>query len=345
MNRSASMAEVWTDAGWHLYQFDFTSGMSEWLRLSEAQFRNASFLDQRLLVAAAAPLRIPQEQMPHLTVGSATITANFIFHIGHCGSTLLSRALAASPTVLPVREPLTLRQLSKLQGELSAGEWLHYLQIAIAAHSRVFRPSQTSMIKATSTCNALILPIMEQLPDSRMLLLYLRLESFLAGMLGKQTPALDLSGHAAARLQDWQAITGQTLAIPHSGFSEPQLVVLTWLTGMARLLQASTQLEEQNDEQCLMLDFEDFLDAPETALENLMGFFRLDGSSQEILQSWPEISLGYSKQPDQPYSAFNRNRTLARGRSQRGKDIQLGLDWAADLIRQNPAFQTCSNYF
>ncbi|HKX56835.1 MAG TPA: hypothetical protein VJN01_12050, partial [Xanthomonadales bacterium] len=264
---------------------------------------------------------------------------------GHCGSTLLSRALAATKTVLPVREPLTLRQLSKLQGELPADEWMHYLHLALAAHSRIFRPGQSSMIKATSTCNALIQPIMELLPDSRMLLLYLRLENFLAGMLGKQTPAQDLSGHAAARLQEWRAITGQALAMPHRELSESQLAVLSWLTGMARLLQAREQNGGQNSGQCLLLDFDEFLAAPETGLAQLTGFFRLEDSSREILQAWPEISLGYSKQPDLPYSAFNRSRTLARGRMQRGEEIRQGLDWAAGLIRQYPAFLACRDYF
>jgi hypothetical protein len=348
MNRTASMTEVWADAGWHLYQFDFTAGVSEWLPLSEVQFRHASFLDQRLPAAAAPPLSIPLEEMHHLTAGGATTTTNFIFHIGHCGSTLLSRALAACPTVLPVREPLTLRQLSTLQGELPTDEWTHYLQFALAAHSRIFRPGQTSMIKATSTCNALILPIMKLLPH-RQVLLYLRLESFLAGMLGKQAPAQDLSGHASARLQEWQAISGQVLSQPANGFTETQLAVLAWLTGMARLLQAGAQNSgqdgEQNDRQCLLLDFEDFLAAPETGLGRLIDFFELSDPSQEILQAWPEISLGYSKQPDQPYSAFNRNRTLARGRLQRGEEIRQGLDWAAELIQQNPAFHACSDYF
>jgi len=341
MNRSALMAEVWTDAGWHLYQFDFTAGKSEWLPLSEAQFRNASFLDQRLLTVAPSPFAVPLAALLSMTAFSAAAQANFIFHIGHCGSTLLSRALAATTNVLPVREPLALRQLSQLQGELPENEWMQYLQFALAAHGRPFHAGQTCMIKATSTCNSLIQPVAELLPRSRMLLLHVRLESFLAGMLGRQEPARDLQGHAATRLREWQTLTGQVLSQPAGNFSESQLAALSWLTSMARLLQASGT----NDRQFLLLDFEDFLAAPETGLERLIEFFQLQDSSQEILQAWPEISLAYSKQPEQPYSAFNRTRSLARGRSQRGKDIQLGLDWVRELIQQHPALETCNNYF
>lgn len=358
MNSATSKAEILNDAAWHLYALEPAPQptflamplASHWLHLSEAQFRTASFLDQRLLTPAGQqtepqtctlPLAELQGLIDYQSNSQRPPEAHLIFHIGHCGSTLISRALAASPAVLPLREPLSLRQLAVVQPEQRDETWNKSLLMALAAHSRVFHPGQVSMIKATSTCNGLIQPMMQLAPQSKSLLLYLPLESYLAGMLGKQTPALDLQGHTTARLDEWRSLTGNPLQRAEGEeFTEAQLAILAWLTSMTRLLQA----QAQHSDRCLLLDFENFLADPATSLEHLIEFFSLAESSAEILEAWPNISVGYSKQPDQPYSAFNRSKTLMRGRTQRAADIRAGLDWAKELIRQNPVFQACEGF-
>lgn len=334
------------DAAWHLYALDPVNHGSQWLHLSEAQFRAASFLDQRLLAVGENQARVPYTmslaQLQSLPHAPGQPKAHFIFHIGHCGSTLISRALAASTEVLPIREPLSLRQLAASLPSAANPEWEQMLDLALSAHSRSFRPGQVSMIKATSTCNNLILPLMGRAPPSRSLLLFLPLESYLAGMLGKQSPALDLRGHAAGRLEDWRRITGVSLQIAEiSEFSEVQLAVISWLSCMALLLKAL----QAHPARCLMLDFETFLADPEKVLIKLISFFSLAESQTQILQAWPDIAVGYSKKPDEPYSAFNRNRTLARGRTQRAADIHAGMTWAEQLLQQFPQFEPCRAYF
>ncbi len=332
-------------ATWHLYALDPITQTSQWLQLSEAQFRAASFLDQRLLSVgenqATMPYSVPLAQIQSLAHAKGPPNAHFIFHIGHCGSTLISRALAASTEVLPVREPLSLRQLAASLPASANGQWVQMLELALAAHGRVFRPGQISMIKATSTCNNLILPLLKRAPQSRSLLLFVPLESYLAGMLGRQTPAQDLRGHAAARLEDWRRMTGTSLQVAEiTEFSEVQLAVISWLSCMALLLQAL----RQHADRCLLLDFESFLAEPENVLVRLISFFGLMQSQSQILQAWPEIATGYSKKPDEPYSAFNRKRTLARGRTQRATDIRAGMAWAEQLLDQFPVFEPCRTY-
>jgi len=359
--RPAALTAMLENAGWHLYALDLASQSSQWLQLSEAQFRQASFLDQRLLsegAESAAPklVSVPLSSLQGFSYSQPRSQAHFIFHIGHCGSTLISRALSASSSVLPLREPLSLRQLVDCQDSVPADHWQSMLDLVLAVHSRVFQRGQINLIKATSTCSSLILPVLGLLPLSKSLLLYLPLENYLATMLGKQSPALDLRGHAAARQQEWQRLTDQPS--PLAGIGEPgnedpgingpgthepgemQLAVQSWLTCMARLLQAHNQLPQR----CLLLDFENFLADPAAGLEKLIDFFGLETSGSDILQAWPDISLGYSKQPDLAYSAFNRSRALSRGRVQRSAEIRAGLAWARELIAEYPQLQPCEGF-
>ena len=309
---------------WHLYDFNHALQQATLLQLGESDYRAASFLDQRVEALAKQRRELPLHDLQD-ALGVEARPARCIFHLGHCGSTLLSRALAASPNVLPLREPLTLRRLA------SDPAARHLLPLVLAAHTRVFHPAQVAMIKASSVCNQLIEPVLRHHPDSRAILLYVPLETYLAGMLGKFTSPVDLSAQAKSKLADWQAIPG-TAPLFVEDLDTTQLAVLAWLTSMYFLLAAIDSFPRQ----ALLLDFEMLLADAEASLVHCASFMGLGLELQRetavILAAWPEISTSYSKQPDLPYSAFNRRKTLQRGRSTRGDDIERGLSWARSLV-------------
>ena len=130
----ADAESIRSSALWHFHDFNTELGTASLLQLTEAVYRQASFLDQRVEPLASARIDVRLSDLettlaaPGSDEGMVSPSANFIFHHGHCGSTLLSRALAATDRVLPLREPLTLRRLASN----SNPEGL--LQLAVAAH-------------------------------------------------------------------------------------------------------------------------------------------------------------------------------------------------------------------
>jgi len=338
-SNQADADSIRSSALWHFHDFDADEGTASLLQLTEAAYRQASFLDQRVEPQASARRNISMSDLENALAAPGghegmMPAANFIFHHGHCGSTLLSRALAAPERVLPLREPLTLRRLAAD----SNPEGL--LRLTLAAHSRTFRPRQMAIVKATSTCNSLIQPILKTSTESRAILIFVPLESFLAGMLGKQSPALDLKGHAAQRHTDWKKIHGAPEITPEQ-LPEAYLAVLAWLTSMNLMLAAARELPERTR----LLSFEDLLIQPESRLEENARFIGLDHECQMILDAWPDISTGYSKKPDEPYSAFNRRRTLQRGRLLRGDEIRSALAWARELVSDVTGLEETRAFF
>ena len=175
---------------------------------------------------------------------------------------------------------------------------------------------------------------------ARAILMYVPLECFLAGMLGKQSPGLDLKGHAPSRLSDWNRIEkAPPLQLQQLG--EPQLAVLAWLTCVNLMLAAVVDFPGR----ARMFNFEEWLDQPESGLQDCTQFFGIDSESQSVLSAWPDISTGYSKKPDEPYSAFNRRRTLQRGRHLRGEEIHNALAWARQLVEQTPELEKTRDLF
>src|SRR3546814_11181175 len=80
--------------------------------------------------------------------------AQYIFHIGNVGSTLISRLLGELPGVLALREPLLLRAFAEMLGPVSPpSPWVDTdgrLAPLTALLSRTFRPDQRATDKSTS---------------------------------------------------------------------------------------------------------------------------------------------------------------------------------------------------
>ena len=78
-------------------------------------YRAASFLDDRMLQAAGRCAdRCRGRTSRRRSAGDMRTDARWIFHIGHVGSTLVSRLLGELDGVLALREPRLLRDLALL---------------------------------------------------------------------------------------------------------------------------------------------------------------------------------------------------------------------------------------
>lgn len=332
------LEDIRGSALWHLYDLEADPASFVLRRIEESHYRAASFLDQRIEATCPEAYRYDMCHFHELfPKDHDERQAHFIFHLGHCGSTLLSRLLAASPGVLPVREPLTLRTLT---AEIGIDE--DALDVVLRGLSRRFGADQRAVVKATSTCNRLIRPILASRQEARAVLMFVPLESYLAGMLGKQQPARDLLGHLPARMRDWSSIEGaETLDRAWLESSPAHQAVLAWITSL-HLMNEAAQAESNR---CLLLNFEDFLAKPDEQITRVARFLGFDREIEAMHEAWPRISGDYSKLPGHPYTAADRARTLARGRTERAEGIQAGLDWAEELIGRVPALAPSRAWF
>src|SRR5690242_8271973 len=85
------------------------------VRMEEAAYRAASFLDDRILTPATKGAWAPWAYVADAMMATTTQRPlHFIFHTGHVGSTLLSRLIDETQATLGLREPLPLRTLAEL---------------------------------------------------------------------------------------------------------------------------------------------------------------------------------------------------------------------------------------
>jgi hypothetical protein len=323
-----------------LQQIDVATNRGLLVLLDEAAYRNASFLDQRALA------HNPPGQWASLddiwrSINS-TAAPHYIFHIGHCGSTLISRLLDEVGG-FGLREPLPLRSMAEAEAELDA-PWALFsstaFDTALAKLSGLWNRRPPSgghpIIKATSQCSGLASRILGHSATNRALTLGLKPERFLATVLAGQYAPFEFRAAAPLRLKRLARLGVTGLPEAHA-LETPQFAALAWLTETL----AARQLKANETGRILHVDFDDFLDAPAEVLSRIASHFDLSATSEQISTAinGPVMSR-YSKAPEHGYSTNVRDQLVAKSSVQHERAIRDALGWLKDWVARDAILST-----
>lgn len=305
------------------FQLDLDRQRLLLVRLDAQQRADASFLDQRALPAQPQGVWVPLSMLP--TANASAHAADYLFHIGHCGSTLLSQLLQSWSALQVLREPLPLRSLAAMPAPDSA-----LLRKLCTLWARPLAPASRTLIKATSSCNALIEPLLGVDPRSRALLLDMPLTAYLATILKSESSLADVRAAASGRAAVLATTTGQMLVV--ETLTAPQLCASGWLGERVRFaaLSAGTM-----GGRVLRIDFEALLAEPQATLSAIAAHLHLDADGVELATSaraWQR----YSKAAAHHYDRQDRQHDLALARRRFAAQIEEGMRWAREFVARHP---------
>lgn len=165
----------------HLFAFEGDQAIL--VTMDREAYRRSIFLDRRIQPAGPA-IQLPVDALTATLDASAPATpaTGWIFHIAHCGSTLLARALDLPARSLVLREPLALRQLA-IDPALSSRARQARLRLAAALFGRRYRPDAPAIVKANVPVNFIASEIMALAPAAPAILLYFPLRAYLLAIL------------------------------------------------------------------------------------------------------------------------------------------------------------------
>jgi hypothetical protein len=316
---------------WFPQRYDAASDSVLLVQRSEAEFRAAAFLDERSLTPATPSHLVPWATVAGAVPPDARRDIQYIFHIGHVGSTLISRLLGELPEVLALREPEILRGVALCMAQ---GAWdVERLGALTALLSRTFRPEQRAMAKATSFVSEIAADLVP--PGSRALLLCASAENYIANILAGPNSRQEMAATAADRLARLHRRAGERWDL--GDLSEGEIVAMAWACEMTSLVQAAGRLGE---ERAMWLDFDTFLAEPAARLGRLARFFGLDAAAAETLSAHPLMGR-YSKAPEYQYDSGLREEVLAEARREHGAAIAEGLRWLERAAGDNEAVARC----
>ena len=109
MSSAPTPEEIARDATWLAQALDPNAGMLRLVAMDRDSYRAASFLDDRLMQQPVDAHIVPWPDIEAAVEAELRTDARWIFHVGHVGSTLVSRLLGELDSVLGVREPRLLR--------------------------------------------------------------------------------------------------------------------------------------------------------------------------------------------------------------------------------------------
>jgi hypothetical protein len=300
------------------------------VRLDRAGFEAASFLDARILAAGRQSHTVPWPEV------SAAIQASrlaercgYIFHIGHVGSTLLSRLVGAHHGVFALREPAVLRTFAQLNEEpeakpraFGAADLDERLGGCLKLLSRTFDAQQIAVIKATSFVSEIAAALLSRPSNPKALMMFVSPESYIATILGGPNSRQEARILTPGRLRRLQRRIGGE-AWQQASLSEGEALALGWACETSALAHAANA----GGARVLRLDFERFLAEPLLLLAVLQ-HFGIDASLSDVhaILRGPHLQR-YSKAPEHAYDAALRRDVLNEARALHGEEIRRGLAW------------------
>lgn len=305
--------EVARDATWLAQALDPTQGVVRLVAMSRESYRAASFLDDRLLQQSIDAELVPWPPLEQAVSGELRSDGRWIFHIGHVGSTLISRLLGELPHVLAVREPRLLRDLA-----ISPPEMRHaYVGSVAKLMSRTFADDEIACIKATSFASE-IAP--ELVPSGeRALFIYAKPRNYIASILAGENSVKEMHTLAGTRSQRL-ARHGIRFADPRN---DAELAAIAWACEMTSLEAAA---ERMADRQIDWADFDVMLADLPSELARFANFFGFGADKTQLtaIASGP-LMQRYSKALEYEYSPSLREELIVGALHLHRREIDAAL--------------------
>ena len=262
---------------------------------------------------------------------SSQCSANYLFHTAYCCSTLLSRLLDRPRETLVYREPIVLTQLAMASRDPSIALDASMLKRSIRAlHFLLSRSygEEVPVIKPSDSCNNIIAELMGASKNSRALLMYSSLQSFILSNLKSPerrnflfTQFLQRAKMDAASIACLSSINTETL-------SAGQSAAFVWLVQMLHSEKAIVRAPKS----IYSMDADSFLSCPERALHKINALFGLgfdDASLADILQA--DAFRKHSKNAGTDYGIEQRADEKEKLAAEWAGDIKEGVAWVESI--------------
>jgi hypothetical protein len=313
------------DATWLVQALDPASRQVRLVQMDRDSYRQASFLDDRLLQEPRTRHVAPWEQVAGSLPSGARSDARWIFHIGHVGSTLIARLLGELEGVLSIREPRTLRDVAVLPPE----QRTEYTTAIPGLFSRTFDPAETALVKATSFVSEIAAEIVP--PAARCLFMYSTPRAYVESILAGENSRKELQMLAAWREQ---RVRSRVPNLEGSRSSEAHLAAAAWACEITALQAAAQGLGK---EQVRWADFDDMLERMTTEVEDVSNFFGFEASPERIRQiATGPLMTRYSKALEYEYSPALRRELLADARSEHRPQIDSAMAMLERAAKESP---------
>ncbi|UCC15064.1 MAG: hypothetical protein JSW21_03700 [Gammaproteobacteria bacterium] len=313
-----------------VFPLEFGSRHLDLVPMTADSYRRSIFTDRGRIVGAARTgwrLDTAEVLAEFEHSGGRQYPVCYVFHIAHCGSTLLARALDIPERTLVIREPFVLRQLggaaaSEGDDKPNPSFWHRCLRLTAGLLGRRYAAEQPVIVKANVPVNFIIDELMALHEGSTGILLYAGVDDYVPAVL--KTPrhrrwVRNVTGELAGGIHATQGLGDVRI----DKLSDAQAAACLWLAQMRRFEYSLAHRESLRS-----LDCEELFSRPREVLSAALEF-----SSARVGQARvAEIASGdlfsrHAKDPSRPYDRDRRLRDMQRLSKQMAGEIEEARAW------------------
>ena len=323
MSSAPTAAEIARDATWLAQALDPTQGIVRLVAMDRDSYRAASFLDDRLLQVPIDAQLVSWTLVEQAMADHLRSDGRWIFHIGHVGSTLVSRLLGELDGVLAIREPRFLRDLALSPADIRE----RYVAAAPKLMSRTFGEDEIACVKATSFASEIARDVVPA--GGRALFMYATPRNYVASILAGDNSVQELRALAARRAQ---RLNERGIYLPAQ--DDAGLAAVAWAAGMTDLEAAA---EAMTDRRIGWEDFDIMLTDMGAALGRTAAMFGFAAPPEQLrtIVSGP-LMTRYSKAPEYEYSSSLRRQLIGETIEQHGRAIDAALAMLDRAAEKSP---------
>lgn len=322
-----------------LHSISLQEGVLNFVEVTRESYTKSAFLDGRIAFTRNLRHGLDLRQLMQVFHANPVPArpAHFIFHISFCCSTLLSRGLNMEKRCFSLREPYALIDLSHFKRSwsdppsISADDWKALLDFVLVLLSKTYEPDEIVLIKPSNIANALISDILELRRNTRAILMYCGLRSFLIANLKKTEETKQKMWWLANMFAKDTDFLEHIAPIAIDDLTNLQAVALAWHLQMYHFQQ---HLRGPNRTRLRSLDCDALLNGPEDTLAAAVEFLGLAVSREEIgsIASGPVFSH-HAKNPFERYGKGARDRENAEIADRHRDEITAVLEWSEERFR------------
>ncbi|MCX7356823.1 MAG: hypothetical protein NT015_01535 [Alphaproteobacteria bacterium] len=300
------------------YLQSFDGADAVFFEMDRDAYSRSIFLDRRIAAKSMDYLRTPlADLLSDTPPESAPIS--YIFHIAHCGSTLLARALDLKSENLVLREPYTLRQLGVDAVTEGAVDFDQKLRLAQSLLARRYNQSGPVIVKANVPVNCMIPALMDPQASRPAIFLHYGLEDYLLAILRAPMHRNWVQNVTVELKRGVEAKTG---AIAEQE-SVPAAAARLWLWQMLQFQDALAAYPNAKS-----LGAEELFENPKRAVAAAFELFGQKQSAETVEAIvGSELFTRYSKDPRHQFDNAQRVERRARLKQELVAELQEARGW------------------
>lgn len=326
-----ALRDVVLSPEWLPHTYDASGANLTFVDVPQSARTSLTFLSDEDFAGKFAKATFPVESVGREVQAAERAPIHFLFHTSFCGSTLLARALDIPGTSTALREPDVLINLANRIVRCDDQANRERLDLVLRLLGRPLSPGERVIVKPTNFANRLVEPMLRMRPESRAVLLYSDVETFLRSLLKRGMFGRIFGRRMFTQVSAWAALDFGYSVTDLLQQTDAQIAALAWLMQVRRFDSIAGAFGER----VMIVDSATLLADPVETIDCVQALFGLgiDRSRVDEIASGPVFSK-HSKFSDRDYDSVAREEEHRAASDAHAEEIAMVVKWIEKVASQ-----------